>query len=179
MVFIPPIKTNTRPTKMDSIHFSKFPSLTDTKVLSRNLLLKIVAEHLTSSPEIVDDKRKVKKLYSFMRYKPNTTRANQNITHATGIVLDFDFKDALDSSNNLNGHEYIKDLLKNASNLNDYYYIYHTTFSYSPHRPNFRLIVPYAPEQETPIEQHKDNVKNFIRTFFPSHQAIDNDLDRV
>ena len=70
-------------------------------------------------------------LWSPVSYKPNTTRANANVEHMFAAVLDVD-----DGADPQMVHGHLTDL--------GVEHVVHSTFSSTPEKPKFRVIVPFV-----------------------------------
>ena len=123
-----------------------------------------------SIPEALKRKTDAQKIFSFVRYKQGTTRGNENVSHVTAIVLDFDFKTPIKGtmSGYCDGIDYIQELIE-ASPFVKTKHFWYTTFSYRDEQPNFRLILPLASAEEMTPDEYKQALPQIIVSF-DSHQ---------
>ena len=125
-----------------------------------DMSLKELQEYLRT-PEVLESKTDAENIFSFVRYKEGTTRGNENVSHVTAFVLDFDLKDPLPEKDP-QGQEKITEIIAQSS-LNDHKHFWYTTFSFEPSRPNFRLILPLK-EEITP-DEYKKALPRIIASF--------------
>lgn len=154
---------------MSKIHITTYPSLKDTTTRPHDMSLEKLCEYLTTS-ERISDKTHATKLFSCARYTPGAKRGTEGVTHMTGVVCDFDFKESLTSTTMI-GPQYIENLLKTYE-IEPYQHIWYTTFSYTPERPNFRLILPFAPDAELTAEEYTTRIHHIFE-LFDHHFALD------
>lgn len=69
------------------------------------------------------------RLWSPALYKEGTTRGGENVIHLSCLVLDYDVGSTLAAA---------------SATWQDYFHLVHSTFSYTPEKQKFRLILPLA-----------------------------------
>lgn len=79
------------------------------------------------------------RLWSPALYTPETKRGSENVIHLSCLVLDYDQGASIATA---------------SATWQDYFHLIHTTFSYSPEKVKFRLILPLA-EPVPAAEWHK------------------------
>ena len=127
------------------IHWTTFSSIRATKPAPLDIELETLLDILTT-PREVASKKDMQNPFSFVRYKDGAKRGTEGIETVTGVVLDFDFKDSIQFDEN-QGENFIKTYLVERG-LIHFHHVWYTTFSYDHKRPNFRLVIPFNPEQE-------------------------------
>ena len=127
---------------MTHLSFTTFHQITAIRPQLHTESLDLFAQRL-KDPERVLAKTKVSTFYSFVRYKQGATRGTEGVADGTGVVLDFDFKEPLDG--HLRGKPYIENFLS-IHNIAQWIHFWHTTYSFTSTQPNFRVILPLAPD---------------------------------
>ncbi|GAO97667.1 hypothetical protein Cva_00303 [Caedimonas varicaedens] len=127
------------PTPVDhlTIRFSLFKGgVQDVHPVLQTFTLQQMADFITPHdvPELQKEERQT--LFSMVVFQPNTTRKKENVATMTGVVFDFDNKDAFIP---------IEEVLDRLNEKHILYYWY-TTWSHTPERPRWRLILPFANE---------------------------------
>ena len=123
------------------LYLSSFKKITSIEPRPLRLNLPELEGYL-SFPEQLLNKTDSTSVLSFARYKEGTTRGNENVSHMTAFVLDFDFKSGKTLSR---PKEHIEGILQSTPFANSKH-IWYTTFSFSDSRPNFRLVLPLEKE---------------------------------
>ena len=85
-------------------------------------------------PVVTKEEREVKPLFSFNIYKSGTTRGKKNVEAMTGIVFDFDNKDAFVP---------IQTVLDRLNDKRIVYFFY-TSHSHTAECPRWRLMIPFS-----------------------------------
>ncbi|MDA8020706.1 MAG: hypothetical protein MPN21_24980 [Thermoanaerobaculia bacterium] len=86
--------------------------------------------------EAQSDPKRDLRLWSPAHYPPDSRRSGENVLHLSCVVLDYDSG---------------LPVAEAATSWQDYFHIVHTTWSHTPDKPKFRLILPLA-EPVRPVD---------------------------
>jgi hypothetical protein len=126
------------------IHWTTFSTLRSTQPVPLDMPLETLREILTT-PRVVSSKKDRRDPFSLVRYQTGSRRGNAGIESVTGAVLDFDFKEDLITLKK--GRDFIETFLRERG-MSSFNHVWYTTFSYTPDRPNFRVVLPFHPDKE-------------------------------
>ena len=140
------------------LYLSSFKKITSINPRPLRLNLHELEGYL-SFPEQLLNKTDSTSVLSFTRYKEGTTRGNENVSHMTAFVLDFDFKNGKALSK---PKAHIEGILQSTP-FAKLKHVWYTTFSFSDSRPNFRLILPL--EREITPDLYKKALPQIIQSF--------------
>jgi hypothetical protein len=121
---------------MDPINICRFDGLTKTHPAIYELKsLEELVEFFTSKEPPTVKKEERNDFFSMVAYKPDTTRAKENVKALSAMVLDFD--------NTEDGQLKLPKFIEQLKQL-DLIYLYYTTWSHTELRHRWRLILPFA-----------------------------------
>ena len=118
-----------------TLGISLFNNVQDNHPAFQQMTLQQVCDFLTPQSPPVVAKADRKQLYSLAVYKTGTTRKKENVEAMTGIVFDFDNKDA--------DWLPIGEITRSLDRRHLIYF-WHTTWSHTSNRPRWRLLIPFV-----------------------------------